>query len=438
MTRLVAIVGRPNVGKSTLFNRLIGKRKAIVNDISGVTRDRLYDFADWNGQEFIVVDTGGYVANSEDIFEKEIKKQVDLAISEADIILFMVDTVVGITHLDEAFARNLRKIDKPVLVVANKTDSFDKINESFEFFKLGFTDIFAISSVNGQGTGELLDKITELLVLQGNEKNDLLRENLPKFAIVGRPNTGKSTLVNNLLGEERNIVSDIPGTTRDSIHTKYNKFGKEFILIDTAGLRKKAKVTEDLEFYSTLRAIQAIEEADVCILIIDAQENIQAQDLSIVDLVEKRKKGLVILLNKWDLIEKEPKKAEDLKKYLLEKIAPFDDVPIITTSALNKVRIFQAIEKAFEVFENKNKKISTSVLNQVMQDAIQKFHPPAVRGMIISIKYVTQIDAPYPIFAFFCNHPDFIKQPYKRYLENRLREAFKFEGVPIKLSFRQK
>ncbi len=438
MSRVVAIVGRPNVGKSTLFNRLIGKRKAIVNDISGVTRDRLYDYTDWNGLEFILADTGGYVANSDDIFEKEIKKQVDLAIREADLILFMVDSSVGVTHLDESFAQNLRKIDKPVIVIANKTDSFDKITESFEFFKLGFDDIFPVSSINGQGTGELLDKITGLLSSMGDPKTDPGDENIPKIAIIGRPNTGKSTLVNQLLGEERNIVSEIPGTTRDSIHTRYNKFGKEFILIDTAGLRKKAKVTEDLEFYSTLRAIQAIEEADVCILLIDARENIQAQDLSIIELVEKRKKGLVILLNKWDLVEKEPKIAENLKKYLLEKIAPFDDVPIITTSALHKVRIFQAIEKAFEVYQNKTKKIATSLLNQVMQEAIQKYHPPAVRGMIISIKYVTQIEGPYPIFAFFCNHPDHIRTPYKRYLENRLREAFHFEGVPIKLSFRKK
>lgn len=438
MSRVVAIVGRPNVGKSTLFNRLIGKRKAIVNNISGVTRDRLYDYADWNGQEFILVDTGGYVAHSDDIFEKEIKKQVDLAILEADVILFMVDISVGVTHLDESFARNLRKINKPVIIIANKTDSFDKITDSFEFYKLGFNDIYPVSSINGQGTGELLDKITELLASLGNKKSDESGENLPKIAIIGRPNTGKSTLINQLLGEERNIVSIVPGTTRDSIHTKYNKFGKEFILIDTAGLRKKAKVTEDLEFYSTLRAIQAIEEADICILLIDARENIQAQDLSIIELVEKRKKGLVILLNKWDLVEKEPKIAEDLKKYLLEKIAPFNDVPIITTSALHKIRIFQAIEKAFDVYRDKTKKIATSLLNQVMLEAIQKYHPPAVRGMIISIKYVTQIEGPYPIFAFFCNHPDYIRTPYKRYLENRLREAFHFEGVPIKLTFRKK
>lgn len=438
MSKVVAIVGRPNVGKSTLFNRLIGRRKSIVDDESGVTRDRLYDYFDWDGKEFIVIDTGGYVENTDDIFEKEIKKQVELAINESDIILFLVDITVGITDQDEAFTRYLRKIEKPVIVIANKTDSFDKISESYDFYRLGFENVFPVSSINGSGTGDLLDKIVELAHSNDSASNPLDETDLPKFTIIGKPNVGKSTLINALLGEERNIVTDIPGTTRDSIHSVYKKFDKEFILIDTAGLRKKAKVNEDLEFYSTMRAVKAIEESDVCLLLIDAQEGIQGQDLSILTVVVRRNKGVVILINKWDIVDKATGTAEDYIINFKKKLAPFNDIPIHTISALNKTRIFKSIETALEVFENRKTRISTSSLNKIMLKAIEDFHPPSVKGKMIRIKYVTQIKSSYPIFSFFCNHPQYIKDPYKRYLENKLRASYKFEGVPIKLLFKKK
>jgi GTP-binding protein len=438
MSNIVAIVGRPNVGKSTLFNRLVGKRKAIVDDMSGVTRDRIYDFAEWTGTDFILVDTGGYVTNSDDIFESEIRKQVEFAIEEADVIVFMVDMMVGITDQDESFGRYLRRVKKPILLVANKTDDFSKINQTYEFYKLGFKEVFPVSSVTGSGTGELLDRIVENLKELGNQPIDSTESDLPKIAIIGKPNVGKSTFINTLLGEERNIVSDIPGTTRDSIHTVYNKFDRKFIIIDTAGLRKKNKVYEDIEFYSNLRAIRTIEESDICLVLLDARDGLQAQDLHIIDMAAQRNKGVVILLNKWDLVQQEAKTSELIKKKLTEKLAPFNDIPIITMSALNKVRIFQSIDKAFEVFENKHKLIPTSALNKVMLKVIEEYHPPANRGKFIQIKYVTQMKAAVPLFAFFCNHPKDIKESYKRYLENKIRDNFNFEGVPIRIIFKEK
>lgn len=438
MSSIVAIVGRPNVGKSTLFNRLVGKRKAIVDDMSGVTRDRIYDYAEWTGTDFIIVDTGGYVTNSDDIFESEIRKQVGFAIEEADVIVFMVDMTVGITDQDESFGRYLRRVKKPVLLVANKTDDFSKINDTYEFFKLGVKEVFPVSSVTGSGTGELLDRIVEHLKEIGSFPIDTSDSELPKFAIIGKPNVGKSTFINTLLGEERNIVSDIPGTTRDSIHTVYNKFDKHFVIIDTAGLRKKNKVYEDIEFYSNLRAIRTIEESDICLVLLDARDGLQAQDLHIIDMAAQRNKGVVIILNKWDLVPQESKTAELLRKKLTEKLAPFNDIPIITMSALNKVRIFQAIDKAFEVYENKNKIIPTSALNKVLLKVIEEYHPPANRGKFIQIKYVTQMKAAVPLFAFFCNHPKDIKESYKRYLENKIRANFNFEGVPIRIIFKEK
>ena len=434
MSTIVAIVGRPNVGKSTLFNRLIGKRKAIVDDISGVTRDRQYDYSDWNGKEFMLIDTGGYVENSYDIFEIEIKKQVELAINEAQIILFVVDVTVGITDQDQTFARYLRKVSKPVVIVANKSDNSSKLNDQYEFYRLGFNDMFPLSAINGSGTGELLDHIAELIP-EGELKEEI---DIPKISIVGRPNVGKSTFVNALLGEERNIVSNIPGTTRDSIHSYYNKFGKEFILIDTAGLRKKNKVSENIEFYSVLRAVMAVEESDICILIVDANEGIQSQDLNIVRLAQKRNKGLLILLNKWDAVVKDTNSvAKEIEK-VKERTAPFTDVSVLTISALNKVRIFKALDIAIEVYKNRSKKIPTAKLNKVLLEAIEKYQPPTVKGKHVSIKYITQLKANYPVFAFFCNHPQYVKESYKRYLENQLRQNFDFTGCPVKIYFRKK
>jgi GTP-binding protein len=434
MSTIVAIVGRPNVGKSTLFNRLIGKRKAIVDDISGVTRDRQYDYSDWNGKEFMLIDTGGYVENSDDIFEIEIKKQVELAINEAQIILFVVDVTVGITDQDQTFARYLRKVSKPVVVIANKSDNSSKLNDQYEFYRLGFNNIFPLSAINGSGTGELLDHIAELMP-EGEPKEEI---DIPKISIVGRPNVGKSTFVNALLGEERNIVSNIPGTTRDSIHSYYNKYGKEFILIDTAGLRKKNKVSENIEFYSVLRAVMAVEESDICILIIDANEGIQAQDLNIVRLAQKRNKGLLILLNKWDSVSKNTNSvAKEIEK-VKERTAPFTDLPVLTISALNKVRIFKALDIAIEVFNNRSKKIPTAKLNKILLEAIEKYQPPTVKGKHVSIKYITQLKASHPVFAFFCNHPQYVKESYKRYLENQLRQNFDLTGCPVKIYFRKK
>lgn len=437
MSKIVAIVGRPNVGKSTLFNRLIGERKAIVDDESGVTRDRHYGVSDWTGREFVVVDTGGYVANSSDFFETAIRQQVEIAIAEADLLLFMVDVTTGITDEDEAFAKVLRRAKKPVLVVVNKVDNNNRMNEIHDFYRFGFAELFPLSSMSGTGTGEILDKVVELLQPE-EEKNEDEEVKLPKFTIVGRPNVGKSTFLNALVGEERNIVSNIPGTTRDTIHTVYNKFGMEFLLVDTAGIRRKGKVTEDIEFYSVMRAIKALEESDVVFIMIDAQEGFESQDVNLFSLARDRKKGIVILVNKWDLVEKDEKTVNVFKKAIEERIAPFTDVPMVFISAKDKMRIHKALEAAMQVYENRSRKITTSKLNDVMLEAIKEHHPPSVKGKFVTIKYVTQIPASTPVFAFFCNLPQYIRDPYKRYLENKLREAFPFTGVPLILSFRKK
>jgi GTPase len=433
----VAIVGRPNVGKSTFFNRLLEQRKAIVDDVSGVTRDRQYGVADWNGKSFNVIDTGGFVPRSDDVFEIEIAKQVLIAVEEANAILFMVDAATGITDLDEAMADILRRTAKPVFLVVNKVDNHERLLEATEFYRLGFDLIFFISSVSGSGSGELLDALAELIT----EEEAIDTEGqaaLPKFAIIGQPNVGKSSLLNALVGKERTIVSDIAGTTRDTIHTHYNLFQKEFILIDTAGIRRKTKVHEDLEFYSVIRAIKAMDEADICMLVLDAEKGITAQDLNIFSLAARKGKGIVLLVNKWDLVEKETNSARDYEETLKQRLAPFTDVPILFISAMEKVRIHKAIEVALEVFENRQRRVPTSQLNDVMLKAIEAYHPPVVRGNPIKIKYVTQIPTHVPSFAFFCNFPDEVKQPYKNYLENQLRQHFKFKGVPVRLFFRKK
>lgn len=433
----VAIVGRPNVGKSTFFNRLLEQRKAIVDDVSGVTRDRQYGVADWNGKSFNVIDTGGFVPRSEDVFEIEIAKQVLIAVEEANAIIFMVDAATGITDLDEAMADILRRTAKPVFLVVNKVDNHERLLEATEFYRLGFDRIFFLSSVSGSGTGELLDALSEEIT----EEEALETEQqaaLPKFAIIGQPNVGKSSLLNALVGKERTIVSDIAGTTRDTIHTHYNLFQKEFILIDTAGIRRKTKVHEDLEFYSVIRAIKAMDEADVCLLVLDAEKGITAQDLNIFSLAARKGKGIVLLVNKWDLVEKQTNTARDYEETLKQRLAPFTDVPILFISAMEKIRIHKAIEVALEVFESKGRRIPTSQLNDVMLKAIEAYHPPVVRGNPIKIKYVTQIPTHVPSFAFFCNFPDEVKQPYKNYLENQLRQHFNFKGVPVRLFFRKK
>ncbi len=437
MSYTVAIVGRPNVGKSTLFNRFLEQRKAIVDDISGVTRDRQYGMADWNGKVFNLVDTGGFVPASADIFETEIRKQVKIAIEEADSIIFMVDVATGITDLDEAIADMLRRGTKPVYVVVNKVDNSTRELEATEFYSLGFKNNFFISSISGSGTGELLDAITEPIIAEDVEAA-MKDSGLPKFAIIGQPNVGKSSLLNALIGEERTIVSDISGTTRDSIHTHYNLFQKEFILIDTAGIRKKSKEKEDLEFYSIIRAIKAIDEADVCLIVLDAYKGITAQDVSIFSLAERKGKGIVVLVNKWDLVEKETNTARDYEKALKQKLAPFTDVPILFISVKEKTRLFKAIELGLEVYENRHRKVPTSKLNEVMLKSVASYHAPVVRGNSIKIKYVTQLPTPVPSFAFFTNYPDDIKAPYRNYLENQLRIHFKFTGVPIRIFFRKK
>lgn len=437
MSFTVAITGRPNVGKSTFFNRLLEQRKAIVDDQSGVTRDRQYGEAEWTGKKFNVIDTGGFVAGSEDIFEKEIRKQVLLALDEANIVLFMVDASTGITNLDEAMADVLRRSAKPVYLVVNKVDNHSRLMEASEFYSLGFEHIFFLSSISGSGTGELLDAIAEQIPAQPEEET--AENQLPKFAIIGQPNVGKSSLLNALIGQERTIVSDIAGTTRDTIHTHYNLFNKEFILIDTAGIRRKAKVHEDLEFYSVIRAIKAMDEADVCLLLIDAAKGLTAQDLAIYSLAEKKGKGIVLLVNKWDLVEdKKTNSARDYENELKKRLAPFNDVPVVFISVLEKQRIFKSIETAIEVYENRSRKIPTSKLNEVMLKAVEAFHPPVVRGNAVKIKYVTQLPTAVPSFAFFANYPDDIKTPYRNYLENKLREHFNFKGVPVRLFFRKK
>jgi GTP-binding protein len=435
MAFTVAIVGRPNVGKSTLFNRLLEQRKAIVEDTPGVTRDRQYGVCEWNGKNFYVIDTGGFVPDSEDVFEREIRKQVQVAVEEASLILFIVDAATGITDLDDSMATILRKSTKPVFLVINKVDNNERMLEAAEFYSLGFDTVFFISSISGSGTGDLLDEVTQLI----KEDNEMEEEKgLPKFAIVGQPNVGKSSLLNALVGEERTIVSDIAGTTRDTIHTRYKLFQKDFILIDTAGIRRKAKVHEDLEFYSVIRAIKALDEADVCLLMLDAEKGITAQDLTIFSLAAKKGKGLVILVNKWDLVEKETNTAKEYEKVLRERLAPFNDVPILFISAKEKTRILKAIELALDVHENRQRKIPTSKLNEVILKAIESYHPPVVRGNAVKIKYITQLPTVVPSFAFFCNYPDDIKTPYKNYLENKLRESFDYKGVPIRIFFRKK
>jgi GTPase len=432
----VAIVGRPNVGKSTLFNRLLEQRKAIVEDTPGVTRDRQYGMAEWNGKTFNVIDTGGFVPDSVDIFEREIRKQVKIAMEEANAIIFMVDVATGITNLDDAMADILRRSTKPVLVVVNKVDNNDRVLESSEFYSLGFDTLYNVSSISGSGTGELLDAVTDLMKEEDDAGNQ--GEGLPKIAIIGQPNVGKSSLLNALIGEDRTIVSEIAGTTRDTIHTRYNLFQKEFILIDTAGIRRKAKVHEDIEFYSVIRAIKALDEADVCLLLIDAEKGMGAQDINIFSLAAKKGKGIVVLVNKWDLVEKVTNTARDFEKALKQKMAPFSDVPVLFISVKEKTRIFKAIEIAMDVYENRHRKVPTSKLNDVMLKAIEAYHPPVVRGTPVRIKYITQLPTAVPSFAFFCNFPDDIKTPYKNYLENQLREHFNFTGVPVRIFFRKK
>jgi GTP-binding protein len=437
MSFTVAIVGRPNVGKSTLFNRLLEQRKAIVDDVSGVTRDRQYGVADWNGKVFNVIDTGGFVHGSEDMFEKEIAKQVLVAVEEAQAIIFLVDAATGLTDLDDAMAAVLRKSTKPVFLTVNKVDNNDRMLEASEFYSLGMEPVFFIAAASGSGTGELLDAITELITDDHLAQSEEIAA-LPKFAIIGQPNTGKSSLLNALIGQERTIVSNVAGTTRDTIHTHYNLFQKEFVLIDTAGIRRKSKVHEDLEFYSVIRAIKAMDEADVCLLLLDAEKGITAQDLSIFSLASKKGKGVVVLVNKWDLVAKQTNTAITYEKELKKRLAPFSDVPILFISALEKTRIFKAIETALQVYESRKRKVSTSLLNDVIGKAIEAYHPPVVRGHPIKIKFITQLPTVTPSFAFFCNFPEDIKTPYRNYLENQLREQFDFTGVPIRIYFRKK
>ena len=433
---LVAIVGRPNVGKSTLFNRLVGNRQAIVDDTAGVTRDRHYGKCEWCGREFSVVDTGGYTSNSDDIFEGEIRKQVKIAIDEADLVLFLVEVGTGVTDFDEEIADLLRRSGKPVMLVVNKVDSSDKVSDIYQFYSLGLGDPIDISSANGSGTGDMLDELVKRL--PADEKMVKEDENIPRIAIVGRPNAGKSSITNAFLGEDRNIVTEIAGTTRDSIESRYNKFGHDFILVDTAGLRKKTKVQEDLEFYSVMRAVKSIEQADVCILMIDATKGIEAQDMSIFNLIVKNKKGCVIAVNKWDLVEKNSNTMKEYTEAIKKRIAPFVDLPIIFTSATQKQRILDLLNAAAAVWENYSKKIPTSRLNELMLEEIENFPPPSTKGKYIKIKFITQLPTKSPSFAFFCNLPQYIGDPYKRFLENRLRKHFDFNGCPIQIYMRKK
>lgn len=434
MGNIVAIVGRPNVGKSTLYNRLVGMRDAITDDFAGVTRDRKYGYCDWNGKRFIVVDTGGFVQNSDDVFETAIRNQVKIAIEESAALIFMVDAQTGITDLDEEIAKILRRGDKPVFLVVNKVDNHHNMLEANEFWGLGFENTFFIASISGSGTGDLLDAVVEHI-----ENVPDLETDLPKFAIVGRPNVGKSSLTNALLGEERNIVTPVAGTTRDPIHSTYNKFGKEFILIDTAGIRKKSKVEEDLEFYSVMRAIRAVEEADVCLLVLDATQGLEAQDINILRLAQKRHKGIVILVNKWDLVEnKQTNTTRDYERAIKNKLAPYDDVPVIFISAKDKQRIFQAVEAAMEVYENRSRRIKTSELNEVMMAIIEATPPPSVHSRYPKFKYVTQLPTPFPSFAFFVNNPNYVRDSYKQFLENQIRKHFNFKGTTMEVYMRAK
>lgn len=433
---LVAIVGRPNVGKSTLFNRLVGMRQAIVDETAGVTRDRHYGKTEWCGREFSVVDTGGYTSNSDDIFEEEIRKQVVLAVEEADLVLFMVEGATGITDYDNEIADMLRKSGKPVVLAVNKVDSGEKIYDTFQFYALGLGEVWSISAANGGGTGDLLDAVVKQLPEDDGTADE--HPELPHITIVGRPNVGKSSLTNALLGKERNIVTPIAGTTRDSIAEHYNRFGHEFMLVDTAGMRKRSKVHEDLEFYSVMRSIRAIEHSDVCILMIDATLGMEAQDMSIFNLIQKNRKGCVLVVNKWDLVEKDSNTMKEYTAALKSRIAPNDDIPIIFTSVLNKQRILNVLEAAQKVYDNYSKKIPTSKLNEVMLPEIENYPPPAWKGKYVKIKFITQLPTRFPSFAFFCNLPQYVRDPYKRFLENRLRENFDFEGCPVQVFLRQK
>ncbi|WP_431136979.1 ribosome biogenesis GTPase Der [Psychroserpens mesophilus] len=435
MSNIVAIVGRPNVGKSTFFNRLIQRREAIVDAVSGVTRDRHYGKSDWNGKEFSLIDTGGYVKGSDDVFEAEIDKQVELAIDEADAIIFMVDVETGVTGMDEDVAKLLRKVDKPVFLAVNKVDNGKRAEDAVEFYSLGLGEYYTIASINGSGTGDLLDALVEALPEKEEEEE---KDELPRFAVVGRPNAGKSSFINALIGEERYIVTDISGTTRDSIDTKYNRYGFEFNLVDTAGIRRKSKVKEDLEFYSVMRSVRAIEHCDVCLLVLDATRGFDGQVQNIFWLAQRNRKGIVILVNKWDLVEKDTMTTRDFERKIREEIAPFTDVPIVFISVLNKQRIFKAIETAVEVYNNRTKKIKTSKLNEVLLPIIENYPPPAYKGKFVKIKYIMQLPTPQPQFAFFCNLPQYVREPYKRYLENQLRDQFDFTGVPISVYMRKK
>ena len=434
MSTIVAIVGRPNVGKSTFFNRMIQKREAIVDAISGVTRDRHYGKTDWNGIEFTLIDTGGYVEGSDDIFQKEIDRQVNLALEEADAILFMVDVEAGVTGMDETVAQLLRRTAKPIFVVVNKADNGKRVEDASEFYSLGFEWLYPISSINGSGSGELLDALVEQLPAQGEPEDD----GLPRFAVVGRPNAGKSSIINALVGEERYIVTDVAGTTRDSIDTRYNRYGFDFFLVDTAGIRRKAKVKEDIEFYSVMRSIRAIENSDVCLLVVDATRGFDGQVQNIFWLAHRNQKGIVILVNKWDLIEKQTGSTKQIEANIRKQLEPFTDVPIVFVSATTKQRIFKALETAVAVYENRSRKVVTRKFNDVMLPIIEKTPPPSLKGKYVKIKFCTQLPTPFPSFAFFCNLPQYVKDPYRRFIENQLREQYNFTGVPIKIFFRKK
>ncbi len=434
MANIVAIVGRPNVGKSTLFNRITQSRQAIVHESSGVTRDRHYGKAFWNGHEFSLIDTGGYIINSDDVFEEEIRKQVMLAIEEADVIVFAVDVESGITDIDQTIARLLRKVKKPVFLAVNKSDNNTRYMEANEFYALGFQEIYPVSAVSGTGTGELLDAVTGAFERAEFDEDP----DIPRFAVVGRPNVGKSSFINAIIGEDRNIVTPISGTTRDSINTRYQKFGLDFFLVDTAGLRKRAKVSEDVEFYSVMRSIRAIENSDVCLLMIDASEGVKAQDITIFGNIQRNRKGVVILVNKWDLVEKDTNSTKKFTKEIQERISPYTDVPILFTSTISKQRVLKALETAVEVYNNRRQKVPTHKLNELLQEFIEAYPPPAIKGKFIKIKYATQLPNQTPSFAFFCNLPQYVKEPYKRYIENKIRENFNFTGVPLQIFFREK